>query len=226
MDIKKRIQELSLDQKAKLYFMGLVRKGEIDTLPENPKAAYIKMVMDPSTMHDNPGDIRIDHDYYTEGFDDIPTSLRELSTELGYLKEDSRTDAEKGKDVNYKPHTSKDTSSFGNPNAKMYDSPNIKRNIDTDNVKYKKAEFIYAEGNGQFYALNLYTSKGQKQKLKYDEANEWLKNTLKSFEGVKTTGIDSIKTKKYNSGMEDLDLMVKKLRKLGIEASHNEYDFS
>ena len=69
MDIKQRIQELSLDDKAKLYFMGLVRKGEIDTLPENPKAAYIKMVMDkadPSTMHDDPGDIRIDHDYYLE----------------------------------------------------------------------------------------------------------------------------------------------------------------
>ena len=69
MDIKQRIQELSLDDKAKLYFMGLVRKGEIDTLPENPKAAYIKMVIDkadPSTMHDDPGDIRIDHDYYLE----------------------------------------------------------------------------------------------------------------------------------------------------------------
>ena len=41
MDIKKRIQELSLDQKAKLYFMGLVRQGKIDTLPEDPKAAYV-----------------------------------------------------------------------------------------------------------------------------------------------------------------------------------------
>jgi len=46
MDIKKRIQELSLDQKAKLYFMGLVRQGKIDTLPEDPKAAYINMMMD------------------------------------------------------------------------------------------------------------------------------------------------------------------------------------
>ena len=33
-----RIKELSLDQKAKLYYMGLVRKGEIDRLPEDPKA--------------------------------------------------------------------------------------------------------------------------------------------------------------------------------------------
>ena len=45
MDIKKRIQELSLDQKAKLYYMGLVRQGKIDTLPEDPKAAYIKDMM-------------------------------------------------------------------------------------------------------------------------------------------------------------------------------------
>ena len=44
MDIKKRIQELSLDQKAKLYFMGLVRQGKIDTLPEDPKAAYVNML--------------------------------------------------------------------------------------------------------------------------------------------------------------------------------------
>ena len=46
MNIKQKIQELSLDQKAKLYFMGLVRKGEIDTLPEDPKAAYVRMMMD------------------------------------------------------------------------------------------------------------------------------------------------------------------------------------
>ena len=78
MDIKKRIQELSLDQKAKLYFMGLVRQGKIDTLPEDPKAAYIKMVMDkadPADMHDDPGDIRIDHDYYTEEKDDYGRSI-------------------------------------------------------------------------------------------------------------------------------------------------------
>ncbi len=45
MDIKKRIQELSLDQKAKLYFMALLQKGEIDKLPDDPKAAYVRMMM-------------------------------------------------------------------------------------------------------------------------------------------------------------------------------------
>ena len=47
MNIKKYIkEELSLDQKAKLYFMGLVRQGKIDRLPEDPKAAYVSMMMD------------------------------------------------------------------------------------------------------------------------------------------------------------------------------------
>ena len=64
MDIKKRIQELSLDQKAKLYYMGLVRKGEIDTLPEDPKAAFVKDMM---------------------GRKD---ELKEKATELGYLQEE------------------------------------------------------------------------------------------------------------------------------------------
>ena len=41
-----RIKDLSLDQKAKLYYMGLVKKGEIDTLPEDPKAAFVRDMMD------------------------------------------------------------------------------------------------------------------------------------------------------------------------------------
>ena len=61
MDIKKRIQELSLDQKAKLYFMGLVRKGIIDRLPEDPKAAYIRDMMDKENPKMDPA-IRSDFD--------------------------------------------------------------------------------------------------------------------------------------------------------------------
>ena len=59
-----RIKELSLDQKAKLYYMGLVRKGEIDRLPEDPKAAFVKDMM---------------------GRKD---ELKEKATELGYLQEE------------------------------------------------------------------------------------------------------------------------------------------
>ena len=92
MDIKKRIQELSLDQKAKLYFMGLVRQGKIDTLPEDPKAAYVSMMMDKeksiSGMEDDPRATFTDdeiEDYY------LNADLPELATELGYLNENQPT---------------------------------------------------------------------------------------------------------------------------------------
>ena len=80
MDIKKRIQELSLDQKAKLYFMGLLRKGLIDTLPEDPKAAYIRDMMDKENPRMDPA-IRSDFD------DPTLENLKEAATELGYLNE-------------------------------------------------------------------------------------------------------------------------------------------
>ena len=115
MDIKKRIQELSLDQKAKLYFMGLVRQGKIDRLPEDPKAAYVSMMMDKDDygrsisgkdkrtfmepedsmpaarakklagMEDDDMETRYDYD------DPVFESLKEIATELGYLNENQPT---------------------------------------------------------------------------------------------------------------------------------------
>ena len=83
MDIKKRIQELSLDQKAKLYFMGLVRKGIIDRLPEDPKAAYIRDMMDKEDPKMDPA-IRSDFD------EPMFENLKETASELGYLNEDKQ----------------------------------------------------------------------------------------------------------------------------------------
>jgi len=80
MDIKERIKDLTLDQKAKLYFMGLLRKGVIDTLPEDPKAAYIRDMMDKENPRMDPA-IRSDFD------DPTLENLKEVATELGYLKE-------------------------------------------------------------------------------------------------------------------------------------------
>lgn len=118
MDIKKRIQELSLDQKAKLYFMGLVRQGKIDTLPEDPKAAYVSMMMDKddygrsisgkdkrtfmepedsmpaararklSGMEDDP---RMDPAIRSDFDDPVFEDLKEIASELGYLNENEPT---------------------------------------------------------------------------------------------------------------------------------------
>ena len=106
-------------------------------------------------------------------------SLKEIASQLGYLKE-----------------------------------------IDLNAISAKKASFVYTEQGGRFYSLTLSTSDGQTLKMKYDEANEWLKDTLAYIhEG-------DLIPKHYGSGLEDLDLIVDRLRELNIEASHNEYDFS
>ena len=187
MDIKNKIQELSLDQKAKLYYMALLQKGTIDTLPEDPKAAYIRDMMDKEDPKMDPA-IRSDFDEpmfendeddeggKPEGYDDIPDSLKEAASKLGYLKE-----------------------------------------IDLNAISAKKASFVYTEQGGRFYSLTLSTSDGQTLKMKYDEANEWLKDTLAYIhEG-------DLIPRRYNSGLEDLDLIVARLEELGIEASHGDY---
>ena len=83
MDIKKRIQELSLDQKAKLYYMALLQKGMIDRLPEDPKAAYVRDMMDKEDPKMDPA-IRSDFD------DPMFENLKETASELGYLNEDKQ----------------------------------------------------------------------------------------------------------------------------------------
>ena len=75
-----RIKNLSLDQKAKLYYMALLQKGMIDRLPEDPKAAYIRDMMDKENPRMDPA-IRSDFD------DPTLENLKEAATELGYLNE-------------------------------------------------------------------------------------------------------------------------------------------
>ena len=89
--------------------------------------------------------------------------------------------------------------------------------IDLNAISAKKASFVYTEQGGRFYSLTLSTSDGQTLKMRYDEANEWLKDTLSYIhEG-------DLIPRRYNSGLEDLDLIVSRLEELGIEASHGDY---
>ena len=45
-------EDISLDDEAKAYFMGKVKKGEIDTLPEDPKAEYLAQMTKDQMDHD------------------------------------------------------------------------------------------------------------------------------------------------------------------------------
>jgi len=295
MDIKKRIQELSLDDKAKLYFMGLVRKGVIDTLPEDPKAAYIRDMMDKEDPKMDPA-VRSDFDepMFENDKDDYGRSvsgkdkrtsidpedlmpaarakkmaqaaydkaemngdikgmelalaamdidkpipglnkrLKEIATELGYLEEMKVTDKD-GNDVTSDiiKKLEKSLEDSGYKITKGYSSdadirPGYKTRpvkevdgmeggMDLNAISAKKASFVYTEQGGRFYSLTLSTSDGQTLKMKYDEANEWLKDTLAYIhEG-------DLLPRRYNSGLEDLDLIVARLEELGIEASHGDY---
>ena len=268
--LKERIQELSLDQKAKLYFMGLVRKGIIDTLPEDPKAAYIRDMMDKEDPKMDPA-IRSDFDEpmfendedkeeeeekrYTlkpqdpkkmkdyglgkripgAGFakrgKDISTkgekqfsenkekSLKEIASELGYLKEEYNMDLMRyhGGD---RDKAAIDAYEKEYKKTEVSEVDGMERGMDLNAMQYKKVEFVYTEQGGRFYGLDVYVSKDQPQrsdKLRYDEANEWLKDTLSYIHE------DDLIPRRYNSGLEDLDLIVDRLRELGIEASHGDY---
>lgn len=94
------------------------------------------------------------------------------------------------------------------------------KGIDLNAVSYEKVTFVYTEQGGQFYGLDVYENKDQDQrsdKLGYDDANEWLKDTLGDLN-------DDINIpRRYGSGMEELDNIVEELEDLGIEASHHDF---
>jgi len=94
------------------------------------------------------------------------------------------------------------------------------RGIDLNAVSYEKVTFVYTEQGGRFYGLHVYENKDQRQpsdKLRYDDANEWLKDTLAYIHE------DDLIPRKYISGLEDLDLIVERLKELDIEASYNDF---
>jgi len=277
--LKEKIQELSLDQKAKLYFMGLVRQGKIDRLPEDPKAAYMDMLykdlanvgkdtddygrsvsgkdkrtfmepedsmpaararkkVDTSAAGLEPADsldpnASDDRDNFPN-----PEDLEEIGMfhdPLGYDPEDSADSKEDKLKMAYAAYDKAEMNGDirGQELAlaviDLLKSGELKematelgylKEIDLNAVSYEKVTFIYTEQGGRFYGLDVYENKDQPQrsaKLRYDEANEWLKDTLHYIhEG-------DLIPKSYNSGLEDLDLIVARLKELGIEASHGDY---
>jgi hypothetical protein len=124
------------------------------------------------------------------------------------------------------PRSSKDIE-FDNAQAMSRLTPDdrdkvgkIQQMMQGEKKQYEKVAFVYTEQGGRFYGLDVWESKNPDQrsdKLKYDDANEWLKETLEYIhEG-------DLIPRRYNSGLEDLDLIVERLEELDIEASHNDF---
>jgi len=78
-NLKNSKRNLSLDDKAKLYFMGMMKAGLIDTLPENPKAAFVQAMMDSelaSILGDEEDPRNMDEvEYNVSDPNDVPDNL-------------------------------------------------------------------------------------------------------------------------------------------------------
>ena len=198
MNLKQKIQELSLDQKAKLYFMGLVRQGKIDRLPEDPKAAYVSMMMnkddygrsisgkDKRTFMEPEDSMPAARARKLAGMEDDPRAtftddeiedyylsadLPELATELGYLNEEE----------NYQ--------NFPKP--------------DKINISYTDPGF-------RFYGMYLHKDGKRFAKISFeDRATKYLKGL----------GINMEIPRSYNEFT--LDEIVGKLKEKGIEADYD-----
>jgi hypothetical protein len=142
-----------------------------------------------------------EQDEYDKGW--YGESLKEVASKLGYLNE-----AEYGKYFG------------GRTKGGDKEVDGMEGGMDPNAMQYQKVTFVYTEQGGRFYGLDVYVSKDQPQrsdKLRYDEANEWLKDTLNYIHE------DDLIPRKYISGLEDLDLIVDRLKELNIEASHNDF---
>ena len=84
-----RIKNLSLDQKAKLYYMMLLRKGVIDTLPEDPKAAYVQSMMD------EPASSKFSEPMGEEVTDKEEDKLKKISKELNKASKMHKSQADR-----------------------------------------------------------------------------------------------------------------------------------
>jgi len=87
MDIKERIKDLSLDEKAKLYYMALFQKGMIDKLPENPKAAFVRDMMADMGKKDDEMETRYDFDDPTLNEGDTYEKMAAKGKKSGNLKQ-------------------------------------------------------------------------------------------------------------------------------------------
>tara|TARA_B110000467_G_C18257503_1_gene444257 strand:- start:9 stop:857 length:849 start_codon:yes stop_codon:yes gene_type:complete len=245
-------------------------KERLNQHPEKDTINKIKKMMDKEKeeMHDDPGDIRIDHDYYTN--EDYKPSVRAYNVidksnndeivakelprhkalELAKTNKDYMIDAtdrlaetdaiatarslrpggeedeeQEEYDKGWYGESLKEAASKlgylkevdGMEGGNMSVSNKFDHSKFDFQEKVIKAEFMYTEQGGRFYSLTLSTSDNRQIKLKHNEANAWLKDTLEYIHE------DDLIPRKYISGLEDLDLIVERLKELGIEASHNDF---
>ena len=81
---------------------------------------------------------------------------------------------------------------------------------------YQRVEFVYTEQGGHFYGTDVYKNKSDKRrtsKLNMEQTNKY----------IKSMGIDMEVPRRYGSGRNTLDKIVRELKISGVKASHNDF---
>ena len=221
-----RIKNLSLDQKAKLYYMALLQKGMIDRLPDDPKAAYVRDMM--GKMEEG----------------DTYEKMAAKGKKRGNLKQGTVRKRLKIKDgekiplskINKAISKIKKMKNPSEKNKKYLKALNLAKTLKTTtNVReianelgylneeemygftVKGANFTYTEQGGMFYGVYLYdvpaTANVQwREKIRSaDEATKWLQSL----------GIQEIVPRRYNEDI--LDKIVMMLKNKGIMDDHDDF---
>lgn len=93
--MEKEVNEQSLDDQAKIYWMQKVRSGEIDTLPKDPKAAFLAQMTKDQIDHDEETlrrergleESKIDYNFSEDEIKRVLKLLkRGASTEIGMIR--------------------------------------------------------------------------------------------------------------------------------------------
>ena len=221
-----RIKNLSLDQKAKLYYMALLQKGMIDRLPDDPKAAYVRDMM--GKMEEG----------------DTYEKMAAKGKKRGNLKQGTVRKRLKIKDgekiplskINKAISKIKKMKNPSEKNKKYLKALNLAKTLKTTtNVReianelgylneeemygftVKGANFTYTEQGGMFYGVYLYDVPAAanvqwKEKIRYaDEATKWLQSL----------GIQETVPRRYDE--DTLDKIVMMLKNKGIMADHDNF---
>ena len=237
MDIKERIKDLSLDEKAKLYYMALFQKGMIDKLPENPKAAFVRDMMADMGKKDDEMETRYDFDDPTLNEGDTYEKMAAKGKKSGNLKQGTvrkRLGIKPGekiplstiaKELSRLKKMDKDDDKagvqLGDKNQKYYKALQLAKtlktttNVNENNLNEmqmpEKITFSYTDPGFSFYSMYYLINNDRKKLSSPMEATKFINNL----------GVDGNVPRRYNS--TELDKIVRQLETKGIEADHNAF---
>ena len=242
-----RIKNLSLDQKAKLYYMALLQKGMIDRLPDDPKAAYVRDMMgkmdtiqkispkvDRSSLEKLSG--------MEEG--DTYEKMAAKGKKRGNLKQGTVRKILKIKDgekiplskINKAISKIKKMKNPSEKNKKYLKALNLAKTLKTTtNVRemanelgylneeeiygftVKGASFTYTEQGGMFYGVYLYDVPATANV----QWREKIRSADDATKWLQSLGIQEIVPRRYDEGTLDKIVMI--LKNKGIMADHNDF---